>query len=96
MPRSSSKPQAEKREQKSPEKVVTEPKVAEEEETVPSGETEIPLTDELGQEEADEAVEQVKEEPKDIMKGCFKAPDVKQVEQWCLFLIWAKYKYPFW
>lgn len=87
MRRSSSKPQAGKQEQKSPDKVVTEPKVTEEKETVPSGETEIPLTDVLGQEEADETVIQVKEEPKDVIEGCLHALDVKQVEKWCLFLI---------
>lgn len=81
---SSSKPQAEKREQKSPIKVVAPPKVTEEE-TVPIGQTEILWTDVLGQEEADETVGQVKEEPEDIMKGCLNASAVQQVKQWRLF-----------
>lgn len=80
MPRSSSKHHAEKREQKSPVKVVAELKVTEEE-TVPSGQTGILLTDVLGQEEVEETVGQVKEEPEDVMEGCLNAPDVLQVEQ---------------
>lgn len=89
MPRPSSKAQAEKRQQKSPAKVVAEPKVTEEE-PVPSEKTEIICPDVSGQEEADETVGQVKEEPEDIMEGCLEPPTVQQVEQWCLFLIWAK------
>lgn len=77
MPRSSSKPHAEK---KSPVKVVAEPKVIEEE-TVPIGQTENLLTDVSSQEEAVETVEQVKEEPEDVMEDCLKAPDLQQVEQ---------------
>lgn len=89
MRRPSSKP--EKRKQKSPVKVVAEPKVTDEE-LVPSGQAEILCTDVLGQEETDETVEQVKEEPEDVTEGCFNIPAVQEVEHWWLFLILCKYK----
>lgn len=85
MPRSSSKAQAEKRQQKSPAKVVAEPKVIEEE-PVPSEKTEIICPDVSGQEEVNETVGQVKEEPEDVVEGCLEPPTVQQVEQWCLLL----------
>lgn len=84
MPRSSRKPQAEKREQKSPAKVVAEPQVTEEE-TVPSGQTDILLSDVSSQEETDVTVAEIKEEPEDVLEVCLSASDVQQVEQLWIF-----------
>lgn len=82
MPRSSKKPAAEKREQKSSGRVTVEPKVTEEP-AAPRGSDNMLWNDVLGHEEADEIVGELKEELDDVMDGCLSACAEQQVEEEC-------------
>lgn len=84
MPRSSKKPTAEKREQKSSGRVTVEPKVTEEP-SAPRDSDNMLWNDVLGHEEADEIVGEIKEELDDIMDGCLNACAEQQVEECMCF-----------
>lgn len=83
MPRSSKKPTAEKREQKSSGRVTVEPK-ASEEHSPPRDSDNMLWNDVLGHEEADEIVGEIKEELDDVMDGCLNACAEQQVEEECI------------
>lgn len=82
MPRSSKKPTADKREQKSSGRVTVEPKVTEEP-SAPCGSEKMLWNDVLGHEEADEIVGELKEELDDVMDGCLNACAEQQVDEEC-------------
>ncbi|TWW60027.1 uncharacterized protein C2orf81 homolog [Takifugu flavidus] len=87
MPRSSKKPAAEKREQKSPGRVTVEPKVTEEP-SAPRDSDNMLWNDVLGHEEADEIVGALKEELHDVMDGCLNARAEQQLSAFST--LWAK------